>query len=277
MNPILLAVLSVAAIGAVCAVLLVAASKLMYVRVDERVAQIRDTLPGANCGACGFTGCDGYSKALADGDAETNLCVPGGDAVSREISGILGVGYKDVLEMVAAVRCGGAPDVRGDKMEYDGITTCAAAKMYYGGAASCQYGCIGYGDCAAQCPTGAICIEDGIARVNLKLCAGCGMCARVCPNNLIWIHDDTITTLMICSSHDKGADTRRKCSAGCIACRKCEHECPVGAISMDNNLAVIDYSVCIGCGRCAEVCTTKCMKIALFTNKARIDATKAAK
>jgi len=264
MNPILIAAFAVAAIGVICAVMLTVASKVMHVPVDERVEQVREVLPGANCGACGFAGCDGYAAALCDGDTASNLCVPGGDPVSRRISGILGIAFQDVNEQVAAVRCGGGWGARKNKMEYDGLKSCAAAKMYFGGAGACPYGCIGFGDCANICPEGAICMEDGIARVNLDLCKGCGTCAKVCPNNLIWIHDDAIATLLICSSHDKGADVRRNCTAGCIGCRKCERECAEGAIEMQNNLAVIDYEKCTGCGRCAEVCTTQCMKIALF-------------
>jgi len=270
MNPIVFAVVSVSGIGLAAAVLLVIASKFMSVPVDKRQEELRALLPGANCGACGFTGCDGYAQALADGSAETNLCVPGADPVSLAISEYLGTEYLDVIEKVAVVRCGGNCAARAEKMNYDGVKTCAAAKLYYGGSGACQYGCIGFGDCATVCPNGAICIEDGVARVNISLCGGCGSCAKICPNNIIWTHDDTITTLLICSSHDKGADVRKKCSAGCIGCQRCVRECPVSAIHMENNLAVIDYSQCTGCGLCAEVCTTKCIKLALFTNKGRI-------
>jgi len=267
MSPILTAVISVTAIGAICGILLTVASKVMYVYEDPRVSQLRDILPGANCGACGYAGCDGYAAALTQGGVETNLCVPGADTVSYNISQILGSEYKDVIEQVAAVRCGGSCEARGVKMDYDGLKSCAAAKMYYSGSGACTYGCMGFGDCAAVCPNGAICIKDGVARVKIELCGGCGQCAKICPNKLIWIHDDTISTLVICSSQEKGADVRKKCKSGCIACRKCERECPVSAVKIENNLAVIDYGACIGCGKCAEVCTTKCIKMAIFSRK----------
>ena len=47
--------------------------------------------------------------------------------------------------------------------------------------------------------------------------------------------------------------------AGCIACRKCEKTCPSGAITVCDNLAVIDYDKCTACGMCAEVCPRKCI------------------
>jgi ferredoxin len=62
------------------------------------------------------------------------------------------------------------------------------------------------------------------------------------------------TVAVNCSNHDKGALTRKMCSNGCIGCTKCVRTCPNGAISMDNNLAVIDYEKCTNCGACAEAC-----------------------
>ena len=62
MNEILAAVIPVVIIGVICAGVLVIASKLMAVKEDERFPAVRDCLPGANCGACGCAGCDGYAK-----------------------------------------------------------------------------------------------------------------------------------------------------------------------------------------------------------------------
>ena len=66
MEQILMAVIPVVIIGIICAAVLVVASKLMAVKEDEKFPAIRECLPGANCGACGFAGCDGYAKALAE-------------------------------------------------------------------------------------------------------------------------------------------------------------------------------------------------------------------
>lgn len=265
MNTILLSVIAVSAIGLLCAIMLTIVSKLMDVPVDERVAKIRDILPGANCGACGFAGCDGYAEGLVNDGAQTNLCAPGGDSTSKGISDILGVAFADVVEQVASVHCAGTTEVAVKKMEYEGVRTCTAAKMLYSGEGACPYGCMGYGDCAKVCPNDAICIENGIARINTRKCIGCGLCTKTCPNKLIQMHDDTIKVIISCSSHEKGATVRKCCKAGCIGCQKCAKECPENAITMENNLAVINYEKCTGCGHCAESCPTKAIHAANFT------------
>ena len=61
MNPILMALILVTVIGLIGAVILVAASIVMYVPVDERVEKITGVLAGANCGACGCAGCADYA------------------------------------------------------------------------------------------------------------------------------------------------------------------------------------------------------------------------
>ena len=259
MNPILIAILSVTCIGILCAVMLVVASKVMAVKEDERIAQVRACLPGANCGACGYAGCDGYAKALIEDGAKTNLCIPGADAVSQQISSLLGVEFEDVIEQVAVVKCRGDNSNTADKMEYYGEQSCRAAKLFYGGRGRCTYGCLGFGDCAKVCPQEAICIENGMAHVDIRKCIGCGMCAKECPNGLLVLRPDVIQVLVTCSNHEKGANTRKECTHGCIGCGKCARECPVGAIQIIDNLAKIDHDACTGCGHCAEVCVTGCI------------------
>ena len=63
---ILIPILAVTVIGLICAVGLAVASSVMAVKEDTRFTEIRACLPGANCGACGYTGCDGYAKALLE-------------------------------------------------------------------------------------------------------------------------------------------------------------------------------------------------------------------
>lgn len=270
MNAILIPIIAVAAIGLVCAVMLVVASKLMSVPTDEKYSVIRDCLPGANCGACGYAGCDGYAKALSEGNEKrTNLCIPGADAAASRIAAALGVEAQDVVEMVAVVACCGDSSCTSRKHEYSGIPSCAAANLLFAGDGACSYGCLGYGDCAAACPNDAICIEDGLARVIPSRCIGCGLCAKACPKQLIRLVPDTVNTVVKCSNSDKGAMTRKACSKGCIACKKCERDCPADAISIMNNRAVIDYEKCVHCGYCAEICTTGCISWADLRGKNR--------
>ena len=91
MNSILLAVGIVAGIGLLIGLILSIASIIMAVPKDEKAEAILEALPGANCGACGFSGCSGYADALAKGKAEPGLCAPGGLNCTKAISEILGV------------------------------------------------------------------------------------------------------------------------------------------------------------------------------------------
>jgi len=238
---------------------------VMYVEVDERVAQIGEVLPGSNCGACGYPGCTGYAEALvAGGGVKANLCTPGGAAVIEQLSEILGVEGGAIERKIAVVRCRGNIEARQKKMTYKGIETCAASKQLFGGDGACTVGCLGFGDCATVCPSNAVCLEEGLARINPTLCTGCGLCLKACPNKLITIEGDAAKSLILCSNIERGAVARKKCTHACIACRRCAKECPAEAIVVEDNLAVVDPEKCTGCGHCAQICPTKCIKIANF-------------
>lgn len=254
----------VTAVGLLAAILLSLVSKFFGIEKDEKVASLRACLPGVNCGACGYKGCDDYAVALAEGKAAPNLCVPGAKDVAEELAGILGVKAEAPKDVVAFVHCNGHCDAVKVDFIYDGVQTCNAANAVYGGASSCKFGCLGFGDCAKACPNEAICIDDGIAHVDTSLCIGCGMCKAACPKAIISMVPQEARTVVMCSSRDKGADARKACQNACIACRKCEKSCPVGAIKVTDNCAVIDYSICTFCGQCAEVCPTHCIKNVYF-------------
>ena len=269
---ILVPILAVTIIGLICAVGLSVASAFMAVKEDERFPAIRECLPGANCGACGFSGCDGYAKALLTPGTKTNLCVPGADSVAKKLSALLGVAAEDVVEKVAVVRCSGTCEHTKPKDDYHGIRSCAAAKLFFGGSGSCVYGCLGMGDCAKACPQNAIGMDKGVAVVEASLCIGCGLCAKACPQGVIAVIPDIARTAVLCSNRDIGAAARKVCSAGCIACRKCEKSCPAGAITVAGNLAAIDYARCTACGACAEACPTGAITRRDFSGAHRFEA-----
>ena len=255
-----IAVIVVSIIGALCAVMLSVASKVMAVEVDERIPKVRECLPGANCGGCGYPGCDGYAAAMVeDADTPLTLCAPGGAAAAQAVAAVLGRSAGEMVKKAAVVLCRGDCNATKNKMEYAGIEGCAAAKLMFGGAGECTFGCLGLGDCAAVCPSNAICIENGIAHVDARVCTGCGACTNVCPNHVINVIPVSAPVKVSCSSHDKGAAVRKKCSAGCIGCGLCMKNCPAGAIKVENNLASIDYSKCTGCGTCQQKCPAKCI------------------
>ena len=253
-----------AVIAIVLAVMLTLSTHFFGVKEDERYSQLRDCLPGANCGSCGYSGCDGYAKALSEGETDKcSLCTPGGDGVAKQLAEIMGTEVEDVVELVAYVACNGSCHPDEKKYVYDGIKTCKAANANYAGDRLCTYACLGYGDCASVCPRNAISINDhGVAEIDPQKCIGCGLCEKTCPNNIIHLVKDTERVIVKCNNHDKGAETRKVCNNGCISCGKCEKTCPHGAIKVVNNLATIDYGKCTGCGMCKEVCPVKCIHAA---------------
>ena len=256
---ILIPVLILVGIALLCAVLLTVANKYFGIKEDQTFVEVRDCLPGANCGACGYSGCDGYAKALTNGDVAANLCVPGGDKTAKDIACILGVSADDVVEKVAFVACNGTCGATEKKYSYRGEPNCIAANLAYNGDKNCSAACLGYGDCALACPQDAISIENDVARIDPQKCIGCGICVRICPKHIINLVTDTTRVVVECSNHEKGAITRKQCTNGCIGCMKCEKTCPHGAIKVKDNLAVIDYNLCTGCGECAKVCPVKCI------------------
>ena len=125
-----------------------------------------------------------------------------------------------------------------------------------GGKTSCGFGCLGYGNCVKVCPFDAIHIINGIAKVDQEKCKSCGKCVAECPKHLIEIipygqHQ------VGCSSKEKGKEVMGACKVGCIGCKKCEKECPAGAITVTDNVAHIDKEKCTNCGKCKEVCPRK--------------------
>jgi len=261
MDAIAIAVIYITIIGAVCATILSVAAKVMYVAVDERITKIQAALPGTNCGACGFPGCAGYAAALvADSSLKSNLCPPGGAGAIAQISAVLGIASEAAVSKTAVIHCGGDANARTLKMEYKGIQTCQAAMGVFSGESACAYGCLGYGDCVAVCPVDAVCLENGLARVNAN-CTGCGLCVKTCPTRIISINDGGMKPVIACSNIEKAAAVRSKCTKCCLGCGRCVRECPEKAVVMENNLAKIDYGKCNKCMHCIEVCVTKCIQV----------------
>lgn len=264
LNDVLIALGIVTAISLVLGVLLALFINLFGIEEDEKVKKIRACLPGVNCGACGYKGCDDYANAIFENKAAPNLCVPGAEKTVEELCDILGVVAEPPKDVVAFVHCNGTCNAVGKKAIYNGVESCAARAMIYGGPDACSYGCLGCGDCATACVANAICIEDGIARVDTRKCLGCGLCVSKCPKRIISLVPQQTKAAVYCSNKDKGADARKACKNACIGCKKCEKTCSFGAITVQNNCAVIDYEKCTGCQKCVSECPTGCLKGVLF-------------
>jgi Na+-translocating ferredoxin:NAD+ oxidoreductase RNF subunit RnfB len=257
LSQILTPVLIAGTLALILGVIIVVVSRIFAVPVDQRLEDLKAILPGANCGACGFSGCEGYAESLAGGDTNTARCPVGGAEVARELSNYLGVAVPSFLPKVAQVHCQGTQDHTSRRYEYRGIISCAAAHSLFSGPNSCTYGCLGYGDCAAACPYGAIYLAQGIAQVNAAKCTACGLCVRTCPKQLIAIIPKHLSAYTVkCRNKWPGAQTRKNCTVGCIGCQRCFRACSYEAISMEGPLAVIDQDKCAHCGDCEAVCPT---------------------
>lgn len=258
----LLPVLIVAGIGLIAGLGLAVASILMAVPVNQKAQDLREALPGNNCGACGYSGCDGYAEALASGLDNTGLCTPGGPQVAGQLASILGTKATEITQTAAVVRCRGTSDCAKKSYDYQGADSCRMAAQLAGGPMDCKYGCIGLGDCARACDFDAIRICNGVSIVDPAKCKACRQCLKACPKGLIhMVEMDHKRADVLCLNQDKGGVTRQKCSAGCIGCMKCVRACPNGAVAVENFVASVDPEKCTGCGACVEGCPTGCIQM----------------
>lgn len=253
MNSVI-AIASITLLGLIGGVLLVAAGHFFFVPEDIRSQKIQEALPSANCGACGYAGCSSYANAILAGSAPTNLCIPGGENCTTQLSEIMGVSAKAVSKRKAVVACQGTPEHRQRQYLYEGVQTCTACATLYNGDTTCEYGCLGYGDCTTACKFNAISIIDGIAVVDPEKCTGCGCCEEICPKKVIWIRQETTQPVVMCANHQRGILTKSACTAGCIGCFRCVRTCPEKSIKVSNNVARIDLDTCTGCQSCVAIC-----------------------
>lgn len=260
---ILLPVLIFIGLGLLMGALLALASKLFAVKKDEKAEAIKECLPGANCGGCGYSGCDAYAAAVSAGDAPVNKCSVGGAEASSKIAQIMGVDAGEQVRMRAQVMCSGTGEYAKKKYIYEGIDDCVAASKIGGGDKMCKNGCIGLGTCVRACPFDAIVVENGVAAVDYSKCKGCGICVSACPKGIIKLIPFDAKHWVGCMSVDDGKNTRKVCDVGCISCKLCQKNCPAGAINVDNFVASIDYDKCTGC----DICTDKCPRHIIWSGE----------
>ena len=224
-SAIVTAVVVVGGVGLFLGIFLRIAIIVFKVAVDEKEEAVLGVLPGNNCGGCGYPGCSGLAAAIAKGEAPVNACPVGGEPVGKKIAAIMGVEAGESVRMTAFVKCAGDCDKTTKIYEYTGVEDCGMVRYVPdGGAKSCNYGCLGYGNCVSACPFDAIHIVNGIAKVDSK---------------------------------DKGPVTMKACQTGCIGCSLCVKVCPSEAVTVTDFHAHIDQSKCTGCGACKEKCPKK--------------------
>lgn len=258
-SAIVYAVLALGGVAAVFGLVLTFASKKFAVPVDERIAMVREALPGANCGACGFAGCDAFAEAIVDGRADIAGCKPGGQKTVNALAEIMGKTAVKQNPLVAKVICQGAIGVSKERYVYDGMHSCRMASESVGGPKKCPYACIGLGDCVKVCAFDALKIESGLAVVDEEKCTACGMCETVCPRQSIQLRPQAATVLVRCQNRDMGRLAREECGMACIGCRRCEKDCKYDAIHVNDGFAIIDNDKCTRCGDCVRNCPMKCI------------------
>lgn len=261
MTDILLAASVIGGSGLILGIVLAVFSKVMAVPIDKKQEEVREMLPGANCGACGHTSCDGYAKALSGGTEEDiTLCKPGGASLVEGLANYLGLEASAVEETTAMVFCQGNNQNTSKSANYTGPPSCKMAKLVAGGDSDCSYGCLGYGDCVDVCEYDAIHMVDGVAIVDPAKCTSCMMCINICPQRIIKLSSlAKAHSIVFCLNEDRAPAANKACKASCISCRLCVKVCPEQCITIENNRAVIDYKKCTNCGECQIVCPHKCI------------------
>lgn len=268
-------------LGLLLAVLLYLLAKKFKVDEDPRIDDVEKTMPGANCGGCGFAGCRAFAEAAVKADTLDGVfCPVGGNDVMKKVAAILGREVKDKAPMVAVVRCNGTCEFRPKTNVYDGVSSCKVKAALYAGDTACAYGCLGCGDCVSACEFGALSMDPvtGLPVVDESKCTSCGACVKACPKNLIELRAKGPRGMRVyvsCMNHDKGPVAKKACAASCIGCGLCAKTCTHNAISLTDNLAYIDFEKCKLCRECEAVCPTGAIHGVGFPKPLDKDAVKA--
>ncbi|MFH1144762.1 MAG: RnfABCDGE type electron transport complex subunit B [Candidatus Eisenbacteria bacterium] len=230
------------AIGLVFAVMLTMAHRRLRVEEDPKVEAVREALPGANCGGCGYPGCPQFAEAVVEGRAQPSECVAAAEAAVKAVAAILGVEAAFGVPRRAVIHCAAHGTERLRRAEYIGVATCTEMNIV-AGVQGCTHGCLGQGDCARVCPFEAIVMREGLPVVNYRTCTGCGNCVDACPRGIITIEEliDDPLVVVACSSPDPAKQVRANCTVGCIGCGLCAKLDPA-TFEVVGNLSKIKYS-----------------------------------
>ena len=263
---IVYAALTLGLLGLIFGCVLTFASKKFHVEVDERIEQVKECTGGANCGACGYAGCEAFAQAVVKGEAPANGCGPAGAEGARKIGEIMGVAVEDAERKVARVLCMGTHGIANESYIYNGYASCAAAADIAGGPKDCRFACLGLGDCMDHCAFGAITMKDGIACVDEDKCTACGACVKACPRSAIKLLPISQSVIVRCRNQDVARAARNACMRACIGCGRCKRECKYDAIVVENGFARILDEKCVRCGECAKVCPSNCITAQIAEN-----------
>lgn len=165
-------------------------------------------------------------------------------------------------DMVAVVNCSRIQGKVHKKYNYIGYGTCSGANLAFSGPLDCQYGCVGFGECAEACPFDAITMVDGFPTVDPDECVACGSCVKACTKGIIQLIPKNARVFCPCSTKDVAKVTMSVCKVGCIRDKACIRKCPAKAISEVDGVVTIDQKTCMEYGPgCEEVCISACKKV----------------
>jgi len=155
----LTAIAAIAGLAAAFGLLLGYSAIRFRVEGDPIADQVDALLPQSQCGQCSYPGCRPYAEAVASGEAEINLCAPGGESTMLAIADLLGREPVEVGEIEETPKMVAAID---------------------------EQTCIGCTKCLQSCPVDAI---VGAAKqlhgIIASECTGCGLCLAPCPVDCI--------------------------------------------------------------------------------------------
>jgi electron transport complex protein RnfB len=257
---ILYAVAALGGLGILFGLVLTFADKKFRVPADECFALVREAVAGANCGACGYAGCDAYSEAVVKGMAAIDLCTPGGQKTLSALAEIMQKEATDVEVQVARVHCQGETGVVKPRFDYSGYQTCHTAVSLSGGPNLCVWSCVGLSDCVRVCRFNAMKIVNGIVQIDEEKCTACGMCVKECPRAVLKLLPKAARVTVRCQNAAPPREARLVCDKSCIACKRCEKACAYDAIHVIDNCAIIEPEKCTLCGECVKVCPTTCIE-----------------
>jgi len=222
--------------------LIALANRHFKVFEDPRISGTVELLPGTNCGACGFAGCQGFAEGLVGGKAEPAGCTVMGPDDREEVASFLGVSAGVARKVVARLLCAGGADVAVQQALYRGLPTCGAAATVSGGGKGCPWGCLGLGDCEVVCDFDAITMSsNGLPVVDPERCTACGDCVEACPKDLFTLMPMEQKLLVQCKNLLEGDPAEALCRVACTACGRCAADAAEGLIEIKDGLAVIDY------------------------------------
>ena len=136
-------------------------SQRYKVEGDPVADKIEALLPQTQCGQCDFAGCRPYAEAIANGGADINRCVPGGESTIQDLADLLDREPLPLDEELGEEK----PPVVAEIIEDI---------------------CIGCTKCIQACPVDAILgTAKHMHTVIAGECTGCELCLPPCPVDCI--------------------------------------------------------------------------------------------